>query len=117
MSWAEHHLAVAGVPAESPVRSRIFDDELLELAIAEARRFGFTLAELRSPSRKRPLVSARRAVASAAHEAGFSYMAIGRVLNRDHSTIIYALRPRARRESASAPTPPIRSGRCAAVGL
>jgi hypothetical protein len=54
---------------------------------------GFTLPELRSTSRAADLVAARWAAAAAARsETEASLPQIGRLLNRDHSTILHALR-------------------------
>jgi chromosomal replication initiation ATPase DnaA len=63
-----------------------------ERAVAEVcLRSGVRLSELRSPSRKARLVRVRWKAMRAARDAGASVSEIGRLLNRDHSTVIYGL--------------------------
>lgn len=62
---------------------------LAELVVIYATRYGFTLKELRGPSRKSGHVWVRRNIAKLArggHEP-YSYWQIGRALNRDNSTV------------------------------
>lgn len=66
-----------------------------------ARGHGFTLSEVRSPQRHGPLVEARIEAAQAAHQqTEISISAIGRILNRDHSTVMYYLRAPEMKEPA-----------------
>lgn len=55
------------------------------------KRLGVTWTEIIDDRRWRPLVLARREVCVALRDAGWSYEAIGRYINRDHSTVIYAI--------------------------
>ena len=52
-----------------------------------------SLEEMKGKSRKAEIVKARTALISGLfNECGFTKSAIGRMLNRDHSTVIHALR-------------------------
>jgi chromosomal replication initiation ATPase DnaA len=57
-----------------------------------AHRYGVTLAELRGPCRESELVEARVAAIHHLYGLGFGVGAIGRALNRDHSTVLHHLR-------------------------
>lgn len=58
-----------------------------------AREAGLSLSEIRSRSRRRDLVDTRQAAALAARrETAASLPQIGRILNRDHSTVLHGLR-------------------------
>ena len=63
--------------------------ELAEIVVSYADKYGFTIKELRGPSRKADRVWVRRSIAKIArHRAEpFTYWQIGRALNRDNSTI------------------------------
>jgi len=53
--------------------------------------FGVSEFEIRSPSRKYPLVAYRHLYCLAMREAGFTLKEIGKEINRDHSTIINSI--------------------------
>lgn len=55
-------------------------------------RFGATVEDMLGPRRLKPLVFARGVVSAILHERGFSTTKIGRMLNRDHSSIVHYLR-------------------------
>jgi chromosomal replication initiation ATPase DnaA len=63
--------------------------ELAEIVVAYAGKYGFTVKELRGPSRKADRVWVRRSIAKIARRGltPFSYWQIGRALNRDNSTV------------------------------
>lgn len=65
---------------------------LARLTVRAATAHGFTLSALRSDSRKRSLFRCRQSIATQAREEGFSFPQIGRALNRDHSTVVHAVR-------------------------
>ena len=56
------------------------------------REYGWKLADMQGRSRMRPVVRARWALIAALRERGWSLMRIGAFLNRDHTTVLYALR-------------------------
>jgi chromosomal replication initiation ATPase DnaA len=58
---------------------------------AAASAFRLGEREIVSPSRRRGAVAARTAVAIILREAGYSLPQIGRVLKRDHTTIMHCL--------------------------
>lgn len=54
---------------------------------------GVTISDLRGPCRKQPLVHYRQdLIAKLRAKTDLSLPAIGRLLNRDHTTVLYALR-------------------------
>lgn len=55
-------------------------------------QFGIPHAELVGESRKSHVIEARYAAAWALRRAGYASTLVGRLLNRDHSTILYAAR-------------------------
>jgi hypothetical protein len=55
-----------------------------------ARTFGVTVADILSPSRVRANVDARAVVCYASRLLGYSFVAIGKRIDRDHSTVIHA---------------------------
>lgn len=66
-------------------------DDLAKITVSGAKRYGLPLCAIRGDCRKRNLVVCRWYIAGRARKAGFSFPQIGRALNRDHSTIVYAL--------------------------
>ena len=65
---------------------------LAQLVAMHADRLGYTLRNIRDNSRPRPLVRARWQIIALARNEGFSLPVIGRAMNRDHTSIIHALR-------------------------
>lgn len=63
-----------------------------EIAVEVAARLRLTLDDIRSPRRTQDLLAARRLIAALARQAGASLPEIGRVINRDHSTVLHGLR-------------------------
>lgn len=57
-----------------------------------ARTHGFTVADLVGPSRVHGVCLARWRAMKALRDNGRSFTAIGRLFNRDHSSVIYGLR-------------------------
>jgi hypothetical protein len=65
--------------------------DLAELVIeANRRRKRYGLDLLRSNTKSAGLTVVRHAIAREARARGYSYPAIGRALNRDHSSIMWA---------------------------
>ena len=62
---------------------------LAELVVVRAWQRGVDLQTLRSDRRSKELVAFRREIAVEAFRESFAYAAIGRALNRDHTTIIH----------------------------
>ncbi len=52
-----------------------------------------TLNELLSPRRNRKFVLARKECARILRENGLSYPKIGKIMNRDHSSIVHLIKP------------------------
>lgn len=62
---------------------------------------GLTLDELRSRDRHRELVEARQDVALALRRDGWTLTAIGKLLHRDHTTVLHSLRRAEAREQSA----------------
>lgn len=65
--------------------------ELAELVVNLSKQHSFPVAAVRGHRRPTDLVQCRWAIAQAARRLGYPYAAIGRALNRDHTSIIYAV--------------------------
>jgi chromosomal replication initiation ATPase DnaA len=87
-----------GPPAPSP-RPKIPLTRAQKTMRMTCERFNITKEQLIGPCRRVHLVDARQFVAVRLHrDFGLSTTAIGRLLNRDHSSIIHLLR-RSKREA------------------
>ncbi len=62
-----------------------------QIIAAVCASYEITVDELRSPRRSRNLIEARRACISRLKDMDLNPSQIGRLLNRDHSAIIYHL--------------------------
>lgn len=77
----------------TPARRRVEAARARAVIIRIAAEAGLSLDEISSPSRRPELVAVRRRAASAARNETWASLAqIGRILNRDHSTIHAGLR-------------------------
>ena len=56
-----------------------------------AQAHGYTVEDVLGPSRRKKLVAVRRLCALMLRDRGFSTTETGRILNRCHTTIVYAL--------------------------
>jgi len=65
---------------------------LLERIASWAAFLDTSVAELRGPRKHTALVRKRWLIAAILRKRGLSYNQIGRMLNRDHTTILYGLR-------------------------
>lgn len=63
-----------------------------ELLTKLAARESMTVDELRRDDRRQEIVDARARVATSLRMSGLSYIRIGRLLHRDHSTVINLVR-------------------------
>lgn len=65
-------------------------------AIAEiADEHGYTVEDILGPCRHKHLVSVRHQCFAMFYDRGYSTPEIGRIMNRDHSTVCHALNKRA----------------------
>jgi hypothetical protein len=81
------------VPLPAPSSPSEIDVQALQVVERVAVEQGFSLAELRSTSRSARLVRARwAAMAAARSETEASLPQLGRILNRDHTTVLHGLR-------------------------
>lgn len=56
-----------------------------------AKEYGFTVQALRGRDRHQELVEARHVAIKRLYDAGLNVAETGRIMNRDHSTILYHL--------------------------
>ena len=56
-----------------------------------AEGYGYTVEDILGPSRLKHLVSVRNRCVFMLRDKGYSTTEIGRIMNRDHSTIVHAL--------------------------
>lgn len=81
---------------EALVMSRPTEQAVLRqkarIACKVAHETGVSVSAMKSPTRKADIVRARWAAMYAMRQAGHSYPAIGQYFNRDHTTVIHALR-------------------------
>ena len=94
IEFTEAELSTA-VAARSDVGVRPLDLETLVHGIA--RRHGTSWDEMKSPTRIASVVAARMALYRVLREHGWSYPSIGRLLNRDHTTVMSAIKGRPRK--------------------
>lgn len=77
-------------PEEKPRRKLSVQKQIISDCADE---FGVTVADILSPSRKKNFVIARRKIAWTLYKRGtFSLNQIGRLMNRDHTTILHSIR-------------------------
>jgi chromosomal replication initiation ATPase DnaA len=74
------------IPMKSP------RERHMEFVADISRQYKITTATLLGESRARHIVSARREVAEHLHDQGLSSVQIGRLLNRDHTSILHLLK-------------------------
>ena len=58
---------------------------------AIAKVYGYTVDDILGKSKLKALVAVRRQCVNMLHEKGYSTTEIGRIMNRDHSTIVHSL--------------------------
>jgi chromosomal replication initiation ATPase DnaA len=58
---------------------------------AIAKKYGYTAEDIIGKSRQKKLVEVRRKCVVMLRERGYSTTEIGRIMNRDHSTIVHSL--------------------------
>lgn len=67
-------------------------EHLYHLLEAVSRKHGLDVEDVRGPHRQKPLVNARWEFIAHAREEGHSLPTIGAAINRDHTTVMHALR-------------------------
>jgi len=80
-----------------------------DIVAASARAFGMSQLAVVGEGRHREAVRARRVVCVLAREAGWSLPHIGRVLRRDHTTVLHHLRWAARERAVDADVAAVRA--------
>lgn len=77
---------------------------MIELKISEiVAKHGYTWLDVISNRREKDLILCRQSIASALRHEGLSYPAIGKIMNRDHASIMHLIAPgRKQRNNANA---------------
>lgn len=76
-------------PVRTSVTPEVSGDRLIALAIDKAtRHYGVLASDLVSPNRQARVATARHVACWLARDAGATSVAIGRALNRDHTTVL-----------------------------
>jgi hypothetical protein len=93
--WHALAVVLAGhVPADSAIlgpTGPLTHDDIAQVLLEEtARRFRITVEQIRSTDRRREVVDARAVAMAAMRYAGLSSPYIGKVMDRDHSTVLHA---------------------------
>jgi chromosomal replication initiation ATPase DnaA len=78
-------------------------DLVRDIAIQVAKKSGVPVPSIYGKSMAKPTVAARHLVMYLAHMAGLSYPTIGRAMNRDHTTVMDAVRREKERRAKEAP--------------
>ncbi|MCL2777744.1 MAG: hypothetical protein FWD73_07040 [Polyangiaceae bacterium] len=87
-----HSRASKGRPVKAII-SELEERDLLELAKKVAARHWVTVHEMLGTSRESPLPKARREFWCELYDLGWSTARIGRLVGRDHTTILVQLPP------------------------
>jgi chromosomal replication initiation ATPase DnaA len=85
LSWQEEEAVLVDSLGMTPRQANLLQVE----AIAKAHCF--TLEDILGPRKFKPLVAVRRKCAVMLREKGHTMTEIGRILRRDHTTIVHAL--------------------------
>lgn len=93
-------LDAATLRAVAPPEDWSADERALLALLAACRRLGVTLDQLRSRDRNPTLDRIRHGAMWLARNRGASLSAIGRVLDRDHSTVSHGIAAHERRRAA-----------------
>jgi hypothetical protein len=100
--WPNHCAHVATWLAFKNRRALAAPFERIKIEVAA--KHGLTVAELMGHSHRRGIVAARQEASyRAAAETKLSYPQIGRLLNRDHTTILHGIRRHAERHGLPIP--------------
>ena len=95
--------------AEDVKRCRLINarhkDRVKEIALAVAAETSLPISAIYGPSRVKHIVLARQMVMYLAHLDGLSYPAIGTAMNRDHTTIMDAVKREKARRALETETP------------
>ena len=92
-------MTAADLPLAAPVRLRASAGEIAARIAAD---HGLTLADIAGRGNRRSLSVARQAAMLACARAGFGSAHIGRVLRRDHTTVLFGIARAMAREDARA---------------
>lgn len=88
--WDEFAVALAGA-APAPLSASAMT-KLETIIDRTARSLGLSLDDLTRPDRRKFTVKVRNIAMAEARAAGYSLAAIGRAVDRDHSTVLHGIR-------------------------
>ena len=108
------YLTSADMDRAEQIRRLAPVNEVSAIAEAVALLIGLTVDDIMGRRRGQPAVEARQLVMYVAWRRGFSKCAIGRAMDRDHSTVVHGIRAEAERRgeldhlAKAGPRPPAR---------
>lgn len=76
----------------SPALLKIRRELAAQLAEGIAKETGIPAEDILGRGRDAQVVAARHRLWAMLHDAGISYSSLGKVLDRDHTTVLYAVR-------------------------
>jgi chromosomal replication initiation ATPase DnaA len=83
--WEEEEIVLVDSRGMTPRQSNMMEMEAI------AKVYGYTAEEVVGKNRQKKLVEVRRKCVVMLREKGYSTTEIGRIMNRDHSTIVHSL--------------------------
>ena len=83
--WEEKEIVLVDSRGMTPRQSNMMEMEAI------AKVYGYTAEEVVGKNRQKKLVEVRRKCVVMLREKGYSTTEIGRIMNRDHSTIVHSL--------------------------
>jgi chromosomal replication initiation ATPase DnaA len=83
--WKEEEVVLVDSRGMTPRQSNMMEMEAI------AKVYGYTAEDIIGKNRMKKLVAVRRKCAVMLREKGYSTTEIGRIMNRDHSTIVHSL--------------------------
>lgn len=79
------------------------NDRVKSIALAVCAECALPISAVYGQSRKQPIVAARQLIMYLARQDGMPYEAIGRALNKDHATVIEAVKRETARRAEAMP--------------
>ena len=83
--WEEEEIELVDKLGMTPKQANLIEIEAI------AKKYGFTAEDILGKKRYKMLVKVRRKCVVMLREKGYSTTEIGRIMQRDHSTIVHSL--------------------------
>jgi len=85
LMWEEEEIELVDKLGMTPKQATLIEIEAI------AKKYGFTAEDILGKKRYKMLVKVRRKCVVMLREKGYSTTEIGRIMQRDHSTIVHSL--------------------------